>query len=177
MTIAPIYTNLDRLAEALLPRSSRIVFTGGTFDLLHSGHLWYLQEAAKQGEKLVVMIASDTAVKATKGSLRPIYDEKHRSNLIASLRFVDYVLISDVSPFDYKTLDKLAPDVFIRVKRDEYSDVERQQEIDKYKARYPQMNMVFLPTLPSYSTSATIKHILTTHSQTQFDQEYASRET
>jgi D-beta-D-heptose 7-phosphate kinase/D-beta-D-heptose 1-phosphate adenosyltransferase len=71
----------------------KIVFTNGVFDLLHPGHLFSLEEAAKEGDYLVVGLNSDASVKRLKGPDRPIQDEQTRAYILASLLVVDAVVI------------------------------------------------------------------------------------
>lgn len=71
----------------------RIVFANGVFDLLHAGHVRYLQAARKEGDLLVVGINSDASTRALKGQGRPILTERARATLVAALAAVDYVVI------------------------------------------------------------------------------------
>ena len=91
----------------------KIVFTNGCFDILHIGHVKYLQEAKRLGDILVVGINSDSSVRKLKGSPRPFNSEKDRSSIIASLESVDYVVI-----FDEETPEKLIkfilPDTLVK---------------------------------------------------------------
>lgn len=88
---------ISREAADLLFRSSaqkkQVVFTNGCFDLLHIGHVRYLQEARKQGDLLVVGLNSDASVKRLKGPQRPIQNESDRAEILAALACVDYVII------------------------------------------------------------------------------------
>ncbi len=74
-------------------RPCRVVFTNGCFDILHIGHVHYLQEAKSLGDKLIVGINSDKSVKKLKGQDRPINNEKDRAMVIAALGVVDGVII------------------------------------------------------------------------------------
>lgn len=91
----------------------KIVFTNGCFDLLHLGHVDYLSKAADLGDKLVIGLNSDASTAALKGPGRPITDEKSRSILLASLSFVDAVVLFDEStPLDLIRL--VRPDVLVK---------------------------------------------------------------
>lgn len=84
----------QKIAEELSPlRSKKIVFTNGCFDLLHVGHVRYLQEAKSQGQLLVVGVNSDASVKRLKGPTRPIQNENDRAEILAALAAVDFVVI------------------------------------------------------------------------------------
>lgn len=91
-------------------RGERIVFANGCFDALHVGHIRYLEGAHREGDVLVVAVNSDRGVRALKGPGRPILPESARTDLVASLRAVDYVILfsePDVEPL----LECLRPDV------------------------------------------------------------------
>ena len=68
-----------------------VVFTNGCFDLLHKGHILYLEEASQQGDKLIVAINADKSVSKLKGKHRPIKDEDNRSMIMSAFSFVDLV--------------------------------------------------------------------------------------
>lgn len=87
-----------------------IVFANGCFDLLHVGHVRYLEGAARQGDVLVVGINSDRAVRELKGPGRPFLNEAARSELLAALEAVDYVVVFDDSTAE-AVLRDLRPDV------------------------------------------------------------------
>jgi len=81
------------LAEALRAEGKRVVFTNGVFDILHVGHVRYLQQARALGDALLVGINSDASVRRLKGPTRPINLEEERAEVIAALRCVDGVCI------------------------------------------------------------------------------------
>src|SRR5881394_2048617 len=72
-------------------KNGKVVFTNGCFDLLHLGHVDYLEKAAKLGDKLILGLNTDKSIQGLKGSDRPITDEYSRARVIASLGFVDAV--------------------------------------------------------------------------------------
>lgn len=84
------------------------VLTNGCFDILHVGHVRYLQDARRLGDSLVVAINSDRSVRALKGPGRPILNEKERAALVSALRCVDHVLVFD-EPDVTHVLDTLRP--------------------------------------------------------------------
>jgi len=75
--------------------SDTIVFTNGCFDILHAGHVSYLEEAKALGDRLVVGLNSDSSVKSIKGEDRPIIGEQHRAKVLAGLESVDMVILFD----------------------------------------------------------------------------------
>src|SRR5207302_6941619 len=90
-----------------------LIFTNGVFDILHVGHVRYLEEARALGDALVVAINSDTSVRELKGAGRPLMNENERAEILAALRSVSYVTIFDeISP---RTLiAELLPDVLVK---------------------------------------------------------------
>ncbi|MGH9444330.1 MAG: adenylyltransferase/cytidyltransferase family protein [Terriglobia bacterium] len=103
-------TELKALGERLRAQGVKIVFANGCFDLLHAGHVRYLQGAKREGGALVVGLNSDRAVAALKGGGRPLLDEGARAELIAALDCVDYVVIFDGLSAE-SALRDLRPDV------------------------------------------------------------------
>jgi len=91
----------------------RIVFTNGCFDILHAGHVRYLQEARTHGDCLVVAINSDASVQLVKGPTRPIIPQADRASMLAGLEVVDFVTIFDEST-PHALLHLLRPDVLIK---------------------------------------------------------------
>ena len=91
----------------------RVVFTNGVFDILHVGHLTYLEEARNLGDILVVGVNSDASVKVNKGDKRPINSQKNRAEMLSGTKFVDYAVIFDEKTPE-KLLDVLKPDVHVK---------------------------------------------------------------
>jgi len=90
-----------------------VVFTNGCFDLVHRGHVHLLREAKALGDLLIVAINSDKSVKTIKGPTRPIFPEIDRSELIAAMEMVDYVLFFEESD-PYKAIAALRPQVLVK---------------------------------------------------------------
>jgi rfaE bifunctional protein nucleotidyltransferase chain/domain len=104
---------LTALGEALRNKERRIVFTNGHFDLLHVGHLRYLQAARTLGDVLVVGVNDDAVTTARKGPARPILPEAERAELLAGLACVDYVTIFH-EPTAERTVALLRPDIYVK---------------------------------------------------------------
>ena len=105
-------SSLSQLAATLRAKGDRIVTTNGSFDILHSGHLHFLNEARRQGDVLIVGVNSDASVRSYKGSDRPIVPERRRAEMLLALRMVDYVHIFDESdPIAF--LREINPDVHV----------------------------------------------------------------
>lgn len=104
---------LKRLISASKKRGERIVFTNGCFDILHFGHIRYLERASSLGDKLVVALNSDASVRRIKGKGRPIFRQKARTVLVAALECVDYVVIfGQRTPL--RLIKSLKPDVLVK---------------------------------------------------------------
>jgi D-beta-D-heptose 7-phosphate kinase / D-beta-D-heptose 1-phosphate adenosyltransferase len=104
--------SLRALAATLRARGKRLVTVNGSFDVLHGGHLYILNEARRQGDVLIVGLNSDASVRGYKGPSRPIVPEQQRAEMLLALRMVDYVHIFDeAEPIAF--LDELHPDVHV----------------------------------------------------------------
>lgn len=127
----------------ILPKGKRFTLVGGCFDLLHVGHLHLLEYSATLEDILVISILSDDYVKKYKGSERPIIDQTQRAKMVASLRCVDYVYISNVSPSSQETLEILKPS---RVVFNKSANSDRQQSrLERIKKFSPNTLIDFLP--------------------------------
>lgn len=104
---------LKGLGASLRKRGKKIVFTNGTFDLLHLGHVTYLQKARACGDVLVIGVNSDASVKSYKGPKRPLNPEKDRLHVLAALSCVDHlVLFSEPTPLNLIKI--LRPHVLVK---------------------------------------------------------------
>jgi len=93
--------------------NKKVVFTNGCFDLLHVGHVRYLQEAKKLGDILVVALNSDSSVKKLKGPSRPVQNENDRAEILAALACVDFTLLfSEETP--ESIIKKIKPDILVK---------------------------------------------------------------
>ena len=99
--------------DRLHAEGKTLVFTNGCFDLLHAGHVTYLQFARSQGDALCIGLNSDASVRRNKGPRRPVVAEAYRAKLLACLRFVDYVVVFDEDePRDL--IAAILPDVLVK---------------------------------------------------------------
>ena len=115
VTPAPVLSQADaaRWVDAQRAAGRAVVFTNGVFDLLHPGHLRYLQASRRHGDVLVVGVNSDRSVRAIKGETRPVTPEHERAEMLAALSCVDAVTV-----FDEDTpavlIERLEPDVLVK---------------------------------------------------------------
>ena len=105
--------DIERLCEILHRAGQKIVFTNGCFDILHAGHVRYLEKARSFGDCLVLGLNTDASVRGNKGSSRPINSELDRAEVVGALKSVDYVVL-----FGEKTAEtiiaKVRPDVYVK---------------------------------------------------------------
>jgi D-beta-D-heptose 7-phosphate kinase/D-beta-D-heptose 1-phosphate adenosyltransferase len=100
-------------ADSLRREGRRVVFTNGVFDLLHPGHVRYLQAARAEGDALIVGINSDRSVRAIKGPERPITSAHERAEILAALACVDAVVVFDEDTPD-RIIKLIQPDVLVK---------------------------------------------------------------
>ena len=104
-----------RLVSSWKDGGDEVVFTNGCFDILHLGHIDYLEKAKALGQRLVVGINTDRSVQSLKGEGRPVTNEYARTRLIAALGFVDLVILfEEKTPMELITL--LLPDILVKGK-------------------------------------------------------------
>ncbi len=109
LPLARLKTTLDRLRTD----GKRVVWTNGCFDIIHAGHVTYLERAKAEGDVLVVGLNSDRSVRAIKGPERPIVPEPERAIILAAFESVDFVTVfDDASPLG--AIDQLRPDVYAK---------------------------------------------------------------
>lgn len=129
------YGNIARKLASHRRRKEKIVFVTGCFDILHLGHIIFLNYAQKQGDILVVSIGGDRIVKKLKPG-RPIFNERFRVRMLAALEVVDYVIISKEKLINYNIdfsilISKVKPDTFVVPMTDKKLDYKREL-VEKY---------------------------------------------
>ncbi|MCS7076998.1 MAG: D-glycero-beta-D-manno-heptose 1-phosphate adenylyltransferase [Bacteroidia bacterium] len=108
--------DLDTLQSEIIRwrlKSDVIVFTNGCFDILHYGHIEYLEKAKSLGDKLIVAVNSDASVQRLKGKHRPIQNQVSRSRVLSALQCVDAVIIFDEDT-PYQLLSCICPDILVK---------------------------------------------------------------
>jgi rfaE bifunctional protein nucleotidyltransferase chain/domain len=131
----------------------RVVFTNGCFDLLHPGHVSYLQAARALGDSLVVGLNSDASVSRLKGPLRPIIPEEDRATVLAALESVDAVVVFDEDT-PVRLLRELKPAVYAKGGDYRVEDLPEAEVAAEIGAE-----VRILPFEPGYSTTALIERI------------------
>ena len=134
----------------------RLVFTNGCFDILHAGHVRYLQAAKAQGDILLVGLNSDQSVKTIKGDKRPIVGQKHRAEVLACVCFIDYIILFD-EPDPMKLIEAVRPDVLVKG-----ADWPEEKIVGAGFVKANGGRVVRVPVLPGISTSHIIEKIIST---------------
>jgi len=107
------WKTLKKEVETWQKQGLKVVFTNGCFDILHIGHVRYLQEAKRYGDKLIIGLNSDASVRKIKGEKRPIIPQEQRAEVLAALSCVDRIVIFD-EPTPLRLITFLQPDVLIK---------------------------------------------------------------
>ena len=128
-----------------------LVFTNGVFDLLHVGHVRYLEQARLLGDRVLVAINSDASVRELKGEGRPLMNQDERAEILAALRTVDYVTIfDDISP--RSLIARLLPDVLVKGGDYALDEIHGREEVEAAGGR-----VVSLPFVEGVSSSVIIE--------------------
>src|SRR5262245_30081194 len=142
-----------RFAEQVRARGRTVVFTNGVFDLLHPGHVRYLQDARALGDALIVGINSDRSARANKGSERPITPERERAEILEALECVDAAAIFDEdTPADI--VKRIQPDVLVKGADWGPDNIVGRDTVEARGGR-----VVRMPLLEGYSTSELLRRV------------------
>lgn len=134
-----------------------VVFTNGCFDLLHPGHVDYLQRARALGSCLVVGLNSDASVRRIKGPLRPINNEQSRALVLAGLESVDFIILFDEDT-PLRLITDITPDVLVKG-----GDWPLEQIVGRDVVLAHGGRVLSIPVLAGYSTTRIIERIVRTH--------------
>jgi D-beta-D-heptose 7-phosphate kinase/D-beta-D-heptose 1-phosphate adenosyltransferase len=135
-------------------RGRRVVFTNGCFDLIHPGHVRFLQEARSLGDVLIVAINSDSSTRRLKGPSRPVLNQQERCEVLAALEAVDYVTIFD-EPTPRELIAALLPDVLVKGGDWRLDQIVGREEVETAGGK-----VYSLPYAQGYSTTTIIDRIL-----------------
>jgi rfaE bifunctional protein nucleotidyltransferase chain/domain len=141
--------------EKLRAQGRKVVLTNGVFDLLHTGHLFYLQQARALGDALVIALNADASVRALKGPTRPVQSEEERAYALAALECVDGVVIFR-EPRLTAEIRALRPDVY--TKAGDYT-LEKLEQSERTALEDVGARITFLPFLEGFSTTKLIAKI------------------
>jgi rfaE bifunctional protein nucleotidyltransferase chain/domain len=146
---------LQKIVSLTKTEGKKIVWTNGCFDILHAGHIDYLEKAKSFGDILIVGLNSDKSVRKLKGNLRPIYSESDRIRILRAIVFIDYIILFN-EPRPVKIIQTLQPDFYIKGKDytlDTLDQTER-KIVESYGGK-----IILLPLVDGISTSIVIDKI------------------
>ena len=144
---------LKKKIASLRRQKKEIAFTNGCFDILHYGHVSYLESAKKEGRVLMVGLNSDASVSRIKGPLRPITGQKERAAILAALECVDFVTIfNEDTPIE--VIKALKPDILVKGADWKDKTVVGSKEVQSYGGK-----IEYIKYLPEFSTTNVIETI------------------
>ncbi len=150
-------SELKKIVAELKAKGKKIVTTNGVFDIVHIGHIRYLQQAKKLGDILIVAINSDSSTKKLKGPKRPLNNENDRAEALAALECVDYVTIfNEENPI--KILGVIKPNIHAKGGDYDISRIIEKDAVEKNNGK-----VVLIPKARGYSTTDFIKKIVDLH--------------
>lgn len=143
------------LGESLKRQGKSIVLVGGCFDVLHPGHISFLDKVKREGDCLFVLLESDQKVKKLKGLARPVHTQKQRAAALSSLPMVDYIVLLPYLEFDrqYDELIKgIKPDIIATTSKDKVDHHQRAAKLVGAKCK------IVAEVIGDYSTSNILNH-------------------
>ncbi len=144
---------LVKIIKKLKKQNKKIVTTNGVFDILHLGHVKYLEKAKKFGDILIVGVNTDSSVKQNKGGKRPINDEKSRIGVLAGLGSVDYVFLFN-EKYPKKWISKIKPDFHVKAGDYKINQIIERAVVEKNG------KLIIAKMKKGYSTTSLINKIL-----------------
>jgi len=141
---------IEVAVKAWRDEGKKIVFTNGCFDIVHMGHIDYLSKASDHGDVLVIGVNTDASVKRIKGKGRPLQDESARASLLASLFFVDTVVLFDEET-PLELIQLVQPDILIKG-----SDYKEEDIVGADIVRNNNGSVITIEFLKGYSTSSIV---------------------
>ena len=146
---------LKDVSEKLRNEGKIVITTNGVFDILHIGHIRYLQEAKKLGDILIVAINSDSSVEKIKGPKRPLNNENDRAEALAALECIDYVAIfNEDDPIIF--LKAIKPNIHVKG-----GDYDMSKIIEKDTVEENDGKVILIQEIKGYSTTDLINKIVT----------------
>lgn len=137
----------------LISENTILVFTNGCFDLIHRGHIEYLNEAKKLGDKLIVGLNTDHSVKRLKGEKRPIFTLMDRAFLLDNLKAVDFVIpFNDDTPINL--IETIRPNILVKGGDYKPEDIVGYEQVISYGGK-----VLTIPFVKGYSTTSIIEKI------------------
>lgn len=142
------------LINSIKKSGKKVVFTNGCFDILHFGHVMYLEKAKAQGDKLIVGLNSDSSIRRLKGNTRPIVKQLDRANVLAALESVDFVVIfNQDTPLEL--IKQIKPGVLVKGSDWQKQEIVGADFVESYGGKVKTIKLA-----KGRSTSALIKSII-----------------
>ncbi len=135
----------------------KVVFTNGCFDIIHLGHVDYLEKARELGTKLIIGLNTDASIRRIKGPQRPVQDERSRSRILASFAFTDAVILFDEDT-PYNLIKALKPDILVKGNDYAPQNIIGADIVNGYGG-----DVITIELITGYSTSEIIKKIKDTY--------------
>lgn len=146
-------SELAKILKKLKTNGKKIVFTNGCFDILHTGHISYLEKAKSLGDILVVGLNSDSSVKKIKGQNRPIVSQKNRAKVLSGLSAVDFIVVFNIlTPINL--IKAIMPDVLVKGGDWKIKDIVGAKFVQSYGGKVKP-----LPYIKGFSTKKLIRKI------------------
>ena len=149
--------NLNELVDIrtkFRSKNKKIVFTNGVFDVLHRGHVEYLEKAKEIGDILILGLNSDSSVRRIKGKPKPIVSQQDRAIILAGLGSVDYIcLFEEDTP--YNLISKLKPDFLVKGGDYNLNNIVGREIVESYGGK-----VVTIPLIPDRSTTNIVRKII-----------------
>jgi rfaE bifunctional protein nucleotidyltransferase chain/domain len=146
---------LTEIRTKLLQQNKTLVFTNGCFDILHRGHVEYLQQSRKMGDVLIIGLNSDDSVTRLKGKGRPLMPQEDRAYLLAAFAAVDYVCIFEEDT-PAELIRAIQPDILIKGGDYQIHEIVGREVVEGRGGK-----VVTIPLVPNRSTSDVIRKIVT----------------
>jgi D-glycero-beta-D-manno-heptose 1-phosphate adenylyltransferase len=144
---------LVEIVKRLRSEGKTVVFTNGCFDIMHVGHVRYLEAARALGDCLIVGVNTDKSVKTRKGDKRPIVSERERAEVVAALACVDYVILfSESTPVEI--VGELRPDIHVKGGDYTLDQMPEAKVVQDYGGK-----VVLVPVVEGYSTTSIVERI------------------
>lgn len=147
-------SGIKKIAAELKAQGKKIVFTNGCFDILHVGHVRYLQKAKKMGDVLIVGLNTDQSVRQIKGKNRPIFPEEERAEILTALEAVDYVVFFN-EPDPLRLIEAVKPNILVKGADWDKEKIVGREIVEKAGGKVGR-----IPLVPGASTTGVIEKII-----------------
>jgi rfaE bifunctional protein nucleotidyltransferase chain/domain len=150
-------SDLKKIVDLAKSTDKKVVFTNGCFDIIHGGHIEFLEKAKALGDILILGLNSDESVRGIKGEGRPIKTQDERANILSALKYVNYITIFDEATPE-NLIREIRPDILVKGNDYKVDDVVGKEIVEGYGAR-----VELIPIVKGLSTTNTVEQILQKH--------------